>query len=184
MKFSPGPLDGLVIIEPRVFADSRGFFLESYRRDLFDANGIHCDFVQDNHSRSRKGTVRGLHFQSKPGQAKLIRCTAGMIWDVVVDIRAGSPSFGKWFGIELSAENSRMLFIPVGFAHGFAVLSEEADVQYQCSAYYDAKAEAGFRWNDPEVGVDWRTSDPILSERDQTSPSFAELRARIEGGRE
>ncbi|HNM47271.1 MAG TPA: dTDP-4-dehydrorhamnose 3,5-epimerase, partial [Candidatus Sumerlaeota bacterium] len=95
-----------------------------------------------------------------------------------------SPSFGKWFGIELSAENSRMIFIPVGFAHGFAVLSEEADVQYQCSAYYDAKTEAGFRWNDPEVGVDWRTSDPILSERDQTSPSFAELRARIEGGRE
>ncbi|MCC6547868.1 dTDP-4-dehydrorhamnose 3,5-epimerase [Candidatus Sumerlaeota bacterium] len=181
MKFSPGPLDGLVIIEPRVFADPRGFFLESFRRDEFTANGIHCDFVQDNHSCSRRGTVRGLHFQTSPGQAKLIRCTAGVIWDVAVDIRRGSPSFGQWFGIELGAENKKMIFIPVGFAHGFAVLSDDAEVQYQCSAYYNAATEAGFRWNDPDVGVDWRVEDPILSERDQTSQSFAELRARIEG---
>ena len=185
MKIDKTAIEGVLVLEPKRFGDERGFFMESYNQRTFEAAVGHpVNFVQDNHSRSRKGTVRGLHFQSKPGQAKLIRCTAGMIWDVAVDIRAGSPSFGKWFGIELSAENSRMIFIPVGFAHGFAVLSEEADVQYQCSAYYDAKTEAGFRWNDPEVGVDWRTSDPILSERDQTSPSFAELRARIEGGRE
>ncbi|MEO8377499.1 MAG: dTDP-4-dehydrorhamnose 3,5-epimerase [Candidatus Sumerlaeota bacterium] len=181
MKFSPGPLDGLVIIEPRIFADTRGFFFESYRRDEFTANGIHCDFVQDNHSRSRMGTVRGLHFQTAPGQAKLIRCTMGIVWDVAVDIRRGSPSFGEWFGIELSAESKKMVFIPVGFAHGFAVLSDEAEVQYQCSAYYDGKTEAGFRWNDPEIGIDWRVANPILSERDMISPTFAEVRLRIEG---
>lgn len=175
MIFKPGSLQGLVLIEPRVFEDPRGFFLESYRKDLFAANGIDCDFVQDNHSRSKYGTVRGLHFQSAPGQAKLIRCTHGAIWDIAVDIRPKSPTFGRWTGVELTASNRLMLFIPIGFAHGFAVLSEDAEVQYRCSAYYNAATEAGFRWNDPRIGVEWRVSDPILSARDQNSPSFGEI---------
>lgn len=182
MHFTTGPIPGLVIIDPVVRIDPRGFFMETYRRDLFAAAGITCDFVQDNHSCSTRNTVRGLHFQTHPGQAKLVRCTRGMIWDVAVDMRLGSPTLGKWAGQELSAANKRLFFIPVGFAHGFAVLSDEVEVQYQCSAYYDPAGEAGFQWNDPEIAVDWRiTGDPILSERDIKAPPFSVVRARMEG---
>lgn len=176
MKFCSLEIPGLMVVEPRVFRDDRGFFLESYRKDLFAEAGITCDFVQDNHSRSRRGTVRGLHYQSTPGQAKLLRCTAGTIWDVAVDIRPGSPTFGRWAGIELCADSHRMLFIPVGFAHGFAVLSEVAEVQYKCSARYDAQTEAGIAWDDPELSVDWKVGEPILSPRDRSNPSFADYR--------
>jgi dTDP-4-dehydrorhamnose 3,5-epimerase len=171
-------LEGLRLIEPRVFSDHRGSFYESYRRDLLAAAGVAVDFLQDNHSTSVRGTVRGLHFQSSPGQAKLLRCTVGAVWDVAVDIRRDSPTFGKWFGIELTAENHRQLFIPVGFAHGFSVLSELAEVQYKCSSPYNGQTECTLAWNDPHVGVDWRVDQPILSERDLTAPSWSDWLAR------
>jgi dTDP-4-dehydrorhamnose 3,5-epimerase len=165
------------LIEPSVFADDRGFFLESYHRERFAAAGIDCDFPQDNHSRSRRGTLRGLHFQRSPGQAKLVRAVRGRIWDVAVDIRPSSPYFGKWVAAELSEENKRMLFVPVGFAHGFLVLSEEADVLYKCSHVYVAETEAGIRWDDPDVGVAWPLEGlaPLLSPRDGESPFLREL---------
>jgi dTDP-4-dehydrorhamnose 3,5-epimerase len=175
MQFEPLALDGLVLVTPRVFRDERGFFLETFRRDAFDAAGITVPFVQDNHSRSRAGTIRGLHFQRTPGQAKLVRCTVGRIWDVAVDIRPGSPTLGRWMGVELDAERHQMLYIPVGFAHGFAVLSDWAEVQYKCSAFYDGATEAGIAWDDPAIGVDWRVHSPVLSERDRGNPTLAEF---------
>lgn len=177
MKLTKLPLEGLVLIEPRVFEDSRGFFLESFRQSLFAEAGIDCEFVQDNHSRSRKGTLRGLHYQSSPGQAKLVRCTRGKIWDVAVDIRPNSPTFGKWHGVELSEDNFQMLFVPIGFAHGFAVLSDMAEIQYKCSSYYNGETECGIDWNDAELAIKWPVNDPILSNRDQALPSFADYRS-------
>ena len=170
------PLDGLLIVRPKVFRDSRGFFCETYNREDFVAGGISAVFVQDNHSRSARGTLRGLHFQSSPGQAKLIRCTLGVIWDVAVDIRTDSPTFGKHFGTELRPDDATMAFIPVGFAHGFLVLSEFAEVQYKCSNVYNAKTESGIQWNDPDFNVQWPLNgiEPLLSERDKTNQSFAE----------
>lgn len=179
MQFHQLKLDGLVLIEPRVFSDERGFFLESFRGDLFAAAGIDCDFIQDNHSQSRGATLRGLHFQTTPGQAKLVRCTRGAIWDVAVDIRPGSPTFGQWLGCELTAENFRMLFIPIGFAHGFSVLSDTAEVQYKCSAVYNGETEAGIAWDDPELGIDWKITNPVLSGRDQSNPGFAAYRESV-----
>lgn len=176
MTITPFALPGLYLIEPKVFQDERGFFLESYRKDLLAAAGIHSEFVQDNHSRSVRGTIRGIHFQSHPGQDKLVRCTAGAILDVAVDLRSTSPTFGKWAGIELSAGNRRLLFIPAGFAHGFAVL-EDAEVQYKCSEFYNPATESGIMWNDPEIGVEWGIAEPVLSVRDQTNPTFAQWRA-------
>lgn len=170
MKFTPLPLSGLVLVEPAVHGDARGFFVETYREDRFAAAGIATRFVQDNHSRSRRGTLRGLHYQREPGQAKLVRCAAGAIWDVVVDIRPDSPTFGRWHGEELTADNHRMLYIPIGFAHGFAVLSDIADVLYKVSSVYNAATEAGIAWDDPGIGVDWRVAEPILSERDKGNP--------------
>lgn len=170
MKFTPLPLAGLVLVEPVVHQDARGFFMETYREDLFAAAGITVRFVQDNHSSSRRGTVRGLHYQRSPGQAKLVRCAHGMIWDVAVDIRPESPTFGQWHGVELSAENRRMLYVPIGFAHGFAVLSEVAEVLYKVSAPYDAAEERGIAWDDPGIGVDWRVAEPVLSDRDRRHP--------------
>lgn len=164
------------ILEPRVFRDGRGFFLESYSAaKLADVYG--GTFRQDNHSRSVRGTVRGLHFTARPGQVKLVRCTRGKVWDVVVDIRPGSPTFKEWVGVELSAENFRQLFIPVGFAHGFAVLSEVADFQYKVNNYYNPDLEREIRWDDPAIGVDWKVTDPVLSKRDQASPTLAEYLA-------
>lgn len=175
------PLEGLLIVKPQVFRDARGFFIESYNRPRFVAAGIPTEFVQDNHSLSARGTLRGLHFQTTPGQAKLIRCTRGRIWDVAVDIRPGSATFGRHFAAELSPEDFAMLYIPVGFAHGFLVLSDEAEVQYKCSNVYDPATEAGLAWDDAELGIAWPLDrvggTPLLSERDKKNPSFREWRA-------
>ncbi|MBW2528768.1 MAG: dTDP-4-dehydrorhamnose 3,5-epimerase [Deltaproteobacteria bacterium] len=175
MKVTPTEIPDVLLIEPEVFRDERGFFLESYQRERFRDAGIDCEFVQDNHAKSVRGTVRGLHFQRKPGQAKLVRATCGRVWDVAVDIRPDSKTFGRWVARELSEDNHHMLFVPVGFAHGYAVLSDVAEFQYKCSWYYLPDEEAGFRWNDPDVGVEWPIDAPILSNRDQTSPCLREL---------
>jgi dTDP-4-dehydrorhamnose 3,5-epimerase len=171
----PTKLDGLVLIEPVVHGDSRGFMLESYSRDAWAELGVEAEFVQHNHSRSSRGTLRGIHFQTEPGQAKLVRCARGAILDVAVDLRRGSPTYGQWEGHVLDDERHLQLFVPVGFGHGFAVLSDVADVAYLVSSLYDPATEAGIAWDDPEVGVDWQVSDPLLSERDKTAPKLAEI---------
>jgi dTDP-4-dehydrorhamnose 3,5-epimerase len=168
-------IDGLVLVEPQVHGDSRGFFLETYARDEWKALGVEADFVQQNHSRSSRGTLRGLHFQTSPGQAKLLRCARGEILDVAVDLRKGSPTFGQWEGHVLDDEKGHQLYVPIGFAHGFVVLSEVADVAYLVSSLYDPATEAGIAWDDPEVGVDWQVEEPLLSARDQTAPRLAEI---------
>jgi dTDP-4-dehydrorhamnose 3,5-epimerase len=168
-------LDGLVLVEPQVHGDSRGFFLETYARDEWKALGVEADFIQQNHSRSSRGTLRGLHFQTSPGQAKLLRCARGEILDVAVDLRKDSPTFGEWEGHVLDDEKGHQLYVPIGFAHGFVVLSEVADVCYQVSSLYDPATEAGIAWDDPEVGVDWRIDEPLLSERDKTAPRLSEV---------
>ena len=179
MNVTPGGLEGLLVIEPKVFRDERGFFLEPYNAARYKAAGIQPDFVQDNHSFSTKGVLRGLHFQTRPGQAKLLRCGRGRIWDVAVDIRPDSPSFGKWWGTELDSETHRQLFIPIGFAHGFCVLSDEAEVLYKCSSVYDPATETGIAWDDPEIGVDWRETNPVVSLRDRGNQSFTQYRSKL-----
>jgi dTDP-4-dehydrorhamnose 3,5-epimerase len=179
MKVTPGGLDGLLVIEPKVFRDDRGFFLEPYNAERYKANGISVDFVQDNHSFSTKGVLRGLHFQTSPGQAKLLRCGRGSILDVAVDVRKGSSTFGKWWSIELDSQSHRQLFIPVGFAHGFCVLSDEAEVFYKCSSVYDPKTETGIAWDDPEIAVAWPDVHPVVSARDQGNQSLAQYRSLI-----
>jgi len=176
-------LSGLKLIRPRVFEDQRGFFLESYNFERYARAGIECVFVQDNHSRSVQGTLRGLHYQSSPGQAKLLRVASGRIFDVAVDIRPDSPTFGKWQGVTLDAQNHHQLFIPVGFAHGFCVLSETADVLYKVSSVYVAATECGIRYDDPEIAVTWPVSNPIVSDRDKTAEGFADYRRRMRGAR-
>jgi dTDP-4-dehydrorhamnose 3,5-epimerase len=175
------PLDGILILKPRVFKDDRGWFLESYNRNAFQAAGIQETFVQDNHSASAKGTLRGLHFQTHPGQAKLIRCTRGRIWDVAVDIRPSSETFGRHHGVELDAAEATQLFIPVGFAHGFLVLSDTAEVQYKCSNVYNAATESGIQWDDPELAVAWPLGGlaPLVSERDKKNQSFGEFKRKL-----
>lgn len=172
-------LDGLVLIEPEVHGDSRGFMVETYRADTWAELGIGVEFVQHNHSRSSKGTLRGLHFQTEPGQAKLVRCPRGRIFDVAVDLRRDSPTFGQWEGHELDDETHRQLFVPVGFGHGFVVLSEEADVTYLLSSTYDPATESGIAWDDPDVGVEWPVDDPLLSERDKGAPRLSEVAASL-----
>lgn len=179
MRITNLELDGLKLITPDIFGDERGFFLETYSAARYKDAGIHETFVQDNHSRSIKGTLRGLHYQSQPGQAKLVRVTYGRIWDVAVDIRPGSPTFGRWHGVELDAEKREQLFIPVGFAHGFCVLSDAAEVQYKVSAPYDAKTECGLSYSDPDLAVAWPVKEPLLSARDTNAESFASFRARV-----
>ena len=179
MKVIDLELSGLKLIQPAVFRDERGFFLESYSVPRYAAAGIDVSFVQDNHSRSVKGTLRGLHYQSHPGQAKLLRVSLGRIWDVAVDIRPDSPTFGRWHGVELDDQKHEQLFVPVGFAHGFCVLSELAEVQYKCSQPYDAKTECAIDYADPELKVAWPVSAPVLSARDQQAESFASYRARV-----
>ncbi len=168
-------LDGVVLLEPQVHGDERGFMVESFRRDLWAEHGVDVEFVQHNHSRSRQGTLRGLHFQTEPGQAKLVRCPRGRIFDVAVDLRRGSPTYGEWEGHVLDDEAHRQLFVPVGFGHGFAVLSEVADVAYLCSSTYDPATESGIAWNDPEVAVEWPVAEPLLSPRDEAAPTLAEV---------
>jgi dTDP-4-dehydrorhamnose 3,5-epimerase len=168
-------LDGVVLLEPEVFGDERGFLLESFSAAGWGELGVDVDFVQDNHSRSREGILRGLHFQTEPGQAKLVRCARGRIWDVAIDLRRDSPTYGQWEGHELDDVAHRQLFVPVGFAHGFCVLSEVADVNYKVSSYYDPATEAGIAWDDPDVGVEWPVPDPQLSERDKNAPRLADV---------
>jgi dTDP-4-dehydrorhamnose 3,5-epimerase len=175
------PLEGLLLLRTKVFRDGRGWFTESYNRETFRKAGIDETFVQDNHSRSAKNTLRGLHFQTRPGQAKLVRCTAGAIWDVAVDIRPGSATFGRHFGAELRAEDGQQIFIPIGFAHGFLVLSETAEVQYKCSNLYDPATESGIAWDDPDLRVSWPLygENPVISERDKKNPSFEAFQASL-----
>jgi len=168
-------LDGVVLLEPDVHGDERGFLVEIFSAPAWRELGVDVDFVQHNHSRSRKGTLRGIHFQTEPGQAKLVRCARGEILDVAVDLRRGSPTYGQWEAHRLDDVKHRQLFVPVGFGHGFAVLSETADVAYQVSSYYDPATEAGIAWDDPDVAVDWQVDEPLLSERDKTAPKLAEL---------
>jgi len=169
-------LEGLVLLAPAVHGDARGFFIETFRADAWAAEGVPTDFKQDNHSRSRRGTLRGLHFQTHPGQGKLVRVARGRVLDVVVDLRRGSPTFGEWEGLELDDEQGHQLYIPIGFGHGFCVLSETADFVYKCTNYYDPATEAGIRFDDPDVGVAWPEGLELLfSERDRTAPGLAEV---------
>ena len=170
MQFNETPLPGVILIEPRVFGDARGFFMETYRTDAFSAHGIDDTFVQDNHSRSARGVLRGLHYQEPFPQGKLVRCTRGALFDVAVDIRRGSPSFGKWYSITLSEENRAMLWVPPGFAHGFCALTDEAELLYKTTDVYHAEADRGILWNDAEIGIEWPIADPILSEKDLAAP--------------
>jgi len=172
-------LSGLKLIQPTVFADERGFFLETYNEPRYRAAGIAVGFQQDNHSRSVQGTLRGLHYQSQPGQAKLVRVSVGRIWDVAVDIRPESSTFGRWHAVELNDQERQQLFVPVGFAHGFCVLSKFAEVQYKVSTPYDAATECGIAYSDPDLNVPWPVASPILSARDQQAESFASFRARV-----
>jgi dTDP-4-dehydrorhamnose 3,5-epimerase len=172
----PTRLDGLVLLEPAVHGDERGFFSETWRADAWSAHGVPTDFVQDNHSRSRRGTLRGVHFQTSPGQGKLVRVARGRVWDVAVDLRRGSPTFGEWEAVELDDSTHRQLWIPIGFGHGFCVLSETADFVYKCTAYYDPATEAGIKFDDPAVGIEWPQDIELLySERDRTAPTLAEV---------
>ncbi len=175
MQVTEFKLPGLKLIRPRIFADERGFFFESYRQTSYAEQRIDVPFVQDNISFSRKGTIRALHFQSAPGQAKLVSCTQGTIWDVAVDIRPDSPTFMQWAAVELDDQTHQQLFIPIGFAHGFCVLSETARVQYKVSAPYNPETECSIRWNDPDLKIDWPVQNPVLSPRDQMSPFFKEI---------
>jgi dTDP-4-dehydrorhamnose 3,5-epimerase len=168
-------LDGLVLLTPTKHGDERGFFMETFRADSWAAQGVATDFVQDNHSRSRRGTVRGMHFQTSPGQGKLVRVARGRVLDVVVDIRRDSPTFGQWEAFELDDENAHQLWIPVGFAHGFCVLSDVADFVYKCTSYYDPSTESGFSFADPDVDIEWPEGELIYSERDRNAPRLAEL---------
>jgi len=175
----PTALQGVVLIEPQVHGDERGFMLESFSRERWAELGVDVEFVQHNHSRSARGTLRGLHFQTRPGQAKLVRCARGEIFDVAVDLRRDSPTYGQWEGHVLDDVSHRQLFVPVGFAHGFAVLSEVADVAYQVSSLYDPETEKGIAWDDPTVGVEWPVQEPLLSERDKGAPTLEAVAAEL-----
>jgi dTDP-4-dehydrorhamnose 3,5-epimerase len=168
-------LPGVLLIKPRVFADPRGFFMETYRENVLATAGIKDRFVQDNHSHSSRGVLRGLHYQLRTPQAKLCRVVQGEVLDIAVDIRVGSPNFGKWMSVLLSGDNYLQLYIPKGFAHGFAVRSETADFLYKCSDYYDASDDRGVLWNDPEIGIDWQTPAPILSRKDSAYLPLSEI---------
>lgn len=175
-EFEKLAIEGLVLIKPRVFGDDRGFFLESYKKSDFIVNGINVEFVQDNHSKSTKGVLRGLHYQTYPcQQAKLVRCTKGKIYDIAVDIRKDSSTFGKWLKVELSEENKNMFFIPEGFAHGFVVVSDEAELLYKTNHEYSLEHDRGLLWCDEEIGIDWGIDNPILSEKDKIQPKLSEI---------
>ena len=177
MKFIETPIADLLIIEPRIFGDDRGFFLESWNAETFRKAGLDLDFVQDNHSRSAKGVLRGLHFQNPDPQGKLVRVTAGRAWDVAVDLRRASPTCGQWHGVELSAANKRMFWVPPGFAHGFVALEDDTDFLYKCTAAYAPANERSLQWNDPTVGIDWPLEglEPQLSGKDKVGLPLAEI---------
>lgn len=167
-------LNGVKVLQPEVFEDARGFFVETYRKDKFAEAGITEDFVQDNHSRSSKNVLRGLHFQWEPPMAKAMRVTIGEAFLVAVDIRKGSPTLGQWYGEIVSAANKKIVFAPAGFARGFCVLSDVAEIQYKCTGLYNNKAESGILWNDPAIGIKWPVTDPILSDKDKNARTLAE----------
>jgi len=175
MRFEKTRIPGIVIIEPDVFRDARGFFLETYHRDKYRDGGVDAVFVQDNQSRSVKGTLRGLHAQRQHPQGKLVRAIEGEIFDVAVDLRHGSPTFGQWESAVLSAENFRQIYVPPGFAHGFCVLSDLAQVEYKCTDLYRRDDEFSIRWDDPRIGVQWPVASPLLSDKDRRAPLLAEV---------
>jgi dTDP-4-dehydrorhamnose 3,5-epimerase len=177
VKVEATPLAGVLVLEPKVFGDARGFFLESYNRKVFaQATGLDVDFVQDNHSRSAKNVLRGLHYQIRQPQGKLVRVTAGEIWDVVVDLRRASPTFGQWFGATLDAAVRRMLWVPAGFAHGFVTISDFAEVQYKATDYYAPEHERSLLWNDPVLGIQWPLAgEPLLSDKDRRGIALAQV---------
>lgn len=175
MEIFTTPLEGLIIIEPKVFGDNRGFFQETYQKERYKEAGLNIEFVQDNYSRSGRGVLRGLHFQKKYPQGKLVFVVKGEVFDVSVDLRSGSPTFGKWFGTVLSEENHRQIYVPPGFAHGFRVLSESADFMYKCTDYYHPEDEGGIIWNDPDIGIDWQGENPILADKDRNFPMLRDL---------
>jgi len=179
LKVTPTELPGVLIIEPAVFQDARGFFLETFSAARYEAAGVRGPFVQDNHSRSLKGTVRGLHLQVTRPQGKLMRAVSGSMLDVAVDVRVGSPTFGKWASALLSGDNFKQLYVPPGFAHGFAVLSDVVDVEYKCTDYYDPKDELTVLWNDPDIGIEWPEREPTLSPRDRAALPLRDLRDRL-----
>ncbi|MEO8035536.1 MAG: dTDP-4-dehydrorhamnose 3,5-epimerase [Acidobacteriota bacterium] len=170
MKIIQTSLPGVVLLEPTLYADDRGWFMETYNESRFREAGIEAPFVQDNHSRSRRGVLRGLHYQEPNPQGKLVRCAAGSLFDVAVDIRRGSPHFGQWFGAELSEANHLMLWIPPGFAHGFCATSDQADLVYKCTALYDSSGDRAIAWNDPDIGIEWPVQDPLHSPKDSIAP--------------
>ena len=176
-RLSKTPLDGLLILDIDFFSDERGFFMESWHKRDFAEAGLSFDFVQDSHSRSSRGVLRGLHYQDmRAPMVKLVRCTVGRVFDVAVDLRGSSATFGKWFGVELSAENKRQFLVPVGFAHGFLTLSDVCEIQYKQTEYYSPQTEGGVIWNDPDIGIKWPLADPILSKRDQNQMSLKRYR--------
>jgi dTDP-4-dehydrorhamnose 3,5-epimerase len=179
MEIRKTGIEGLLVVEPRVFQDPRGYFFESYHRNQLKDHGVDLEFIQDNQSRSNYGVIRGLHYQNAPhGQTKLVRVTEGSIYDVAVDLRRESPTFGQWFGVELSADNFLQLLIPKGFAHGFSVLSDHATLYYKCDDYYHPQSESGIRFDDPDLGIDWKV-DPgkaIISDKDRTLPLIEQLK--------
>lgn len=174
VEFNKTELDGVLVIVPKVFEDPRGFFFESYHAQKYRDGGVDADFVQDNHSKSVRGTLRGLHAQHRRPQGKLVRCLRGEIYDVAVDIRKGSPTFGRWIGVTLSEANRHQIYVPPGFAHGFCVTSDIAEVEYKCTDVYDPGYELTVMWNDPEVGVEWPVEAPVLSDKDANGKSLRE----------
>ena len=183
MNFIKSKINGIVTIEPRVFEDDRGFFMETYSKKIFAENGIDVEFVQDNHSHSSRGVLRGLHFQKPPfAQSKLIRVSNGEVIDIAVDIRPNSPTFGQYESAHLSAENKKMFYIPVGFAHGFYVISQTVDFQYKCSNFYNKESEDGLLWNDPDLNIPWHVDgNPVLSEKDKLWPTFSQSKQKLMG---
>lgn len=175
MQFEPTTIEEVILITPDVFKDDRGFFLETFHEEKYRRGGITERFVQDNHSKSKRGTLRGLHAQRVRPQGKLVRAIEGMIWDVAVDVRRGSPTFGQWVGETLSADNFRQLYVPPGFVHGFCVLSETAQVEYKCTALYDGDDELSIVWNDPDLAIDWPIAEPVLSGKDAKAPLLQEI---------
>ena len=179
MRFVQTDLPGVLVIEPDVHQDPRGFFLETYHAAKYRAGGIEAPFVQDNHSRSIRGTLRGLHLQPGRPQGKLIRVVEGEIFDVAVDVRRRSPTFGRWVAVTLSAENFKQCYVPPGFAHGFCVLSQDAQVEYKCTDLYEPASEIGVAWNDPVLAISWPIAQPLLSDRDRRNPTLAELMEKL-----
>jgi dTDP-4-dehydrorhamnose 3,5-epimerase len=177
MRIETTLIEGLVIIEPKAFGDERGYFLESWNERTFAAAGLSLDFVQDNHSRSARGVLRGMHFQSPNAQGKLVRVSAGAVFDAVVDLRRASPTRGRWFGVELSSANKRMLWVPAGFAHGFLTLEDDTDFLYKCTSFYEPQNEHCLLWNDPDIAIDWPLGgiEPILSDKDRAGTRFSDL---------